>query len=179
MTLLCNRLAFKTPIVFSVCALVHLLSTRAPIYSQGSAAKVLTIADGTPVHLYLMDDITSKTNKVGDIVHFKVREGVEVGGIVVIPADSAVVGRVVAIGRSRIMGHSGALGLSIEYALASSGAKILLRGEAKVKGGSRGATTLESAAWFGPVAFIHKGTMLNAYVDGNQSVSLVPEQMPR
>jgi hypothetical protein len=141
--------------------------------AQGPASKAITIADGTPVHLYLMDDISSKMSKVGDTVHFKVREGVEVGGVVVISAGSAVVGRVVAIGRSRLMGRSGGVALSIESASAVNGARIPLRGEARAKGGGRGATTWESAAWFGPAAYIHKGTMLNAYVDGNQSVRVL------
>jgi hypothetical protein len=140
---------------------------------------VITIADGTPVHLYLMDDITSKMNKVGDTVHFKVREGVEAGGVVIISAGSPVIGRVVAIGRSHLMGHSGGIALSIESAAAVNGARIPLRGEARAKGGSRGATTWESAAWFGPVAYIHKGTMLNAYVEGNQSVSFAAEEVPK
>jgi hypothetical protein len=179
MTLLCNRVSIATSNIVPACALLLLLRVNVHLTAQGPGSKVITIADGTPVHLYLMDDITSKTNKVGDTVHFKVREGVEVSGVLVISAGSAVVGRVVAIGRSRLMGHSGGIALSIESAAAVNGAKIHLRGEASAKGGSRGATTWESAAWFGPDAYIHKGTMLNAYVDGNQTVSLMDGGMPK
>jgi len=76
------------------------------------------------------------------------------------------------VGHRKLGGHSGRLSLSIDSAIAVSGAKIPLRGEATAKGGSRGATTWESAAWFGPDAEIRKGTMLNAYVDGDQAVNL-------
>ena len=173
MTLLWNRVAFRTLVAVLVCLLLYPLSSSAPIGAQESTVKTITIADGTPVYLYLMDDITSKTNRAGDVVHFKVRQSVEIGGVVIISAGSPVVGRVIAIGRNHLMGHSGGIALSVESAIAVNGAKIPLRGEANVKGGSRGATSLGSAAWFGPVAYIHKGTMLNAYVDGNQSVGPV------
>lgn len=179
MTSLWNRGPLKITIILVVCGLLHLLSNAAHGQPQESAEQVITIPDGTAVHLYLMDDITSKKNKVGDMIRFKVRENVHVGGTVIIPAGSSAVGRVIATGRSGFMGHSGTLGLSVEYALAVNEAKIPVRGEAVVKGGSRGATTLESAAWLGPAAFIHKGTMLNAYVNGNQTVSLVAQEIAK
>ncbi|MFZ3340292.1 MAG: hypothetical protein WA213_05385 [Terriglobales bacterium] len=67
----------------------------------------------------------------------------------------------------------------IDYAVAVNGAKIPLRGEATVKGGSNGAVTAAATAWHGPAALlirgweadIHKGTMLNAYVQGAQTVT--------
>jgi len=92
------------------------------------------IPDGTPVHLYLMDDLNSKTSKKGDEVRFKVREAVRVGGIEIIQAGSPVIGHVVGVGRSSFAGHSGKLGLSIDYASTTNGAKIPLRGDATLKG---------------------------------------------
>lgn len=166
-------LAALSPLVW-----LGILGAGARLHAQEPAARAVTIADGTPVHLCLMDDINSKKNKVGDVIRFKVRESVEVEGVVIIPVGAGAVGKVVKIGRPRLMGHSGALGLSFDYAVAMNGARIPLRGEANVKGGGRGATTGVSAAWFGPAASIHKGAVMNAYVKGNQSFRLPAHEKP-
>jgi len=68
----------------------------------------------------------------------------------------------------------------VDYALAVNGSKIPLRGSPALKGGSNGAVTAAAVASYGPAALlmrgwdadIHKGTMLNAYVDGDQVVSV-------
>jgi hypothetical protein len=172
MILLHSKVQSNIAVTLPLCALFHLASSGTLFCAQALSSKVLTLTDGMPIYLYLMDDIDSKTDKVGDVIHFKVRKGIEIGGIVVIAMDSPVVGRIVAIGRNHLMGHSGGIALSIDSAVALNGAKISLRGGANVKGGGRGATTLESAAWLGPVAYLHKGTMLNAYINGSQPVSL-------
>jgi hypothetical protein len=174
----CSSGAIRVVFVVVVCGLFCLSSNVA--YPQELPARAITIPDGTPVHLYLMDDLNSKTTKKGDAVKFKVREGIRIGGVEIIPADSPVIGHIVAVGHSSFAGHSGKLGLSMDYATAPNGAKIPLRGEALVKGGSNGAVTAAATAWFGPSALlmrgwnadIHKGTMLNAYVNGDQSVTL-------
>jgi hypothetical protein len=170
-----------------VCGLFHLSSGVAHARPQGLATRAITIPDGTLVHLYLMDDLSSKKNKEGDAVRFTVREDVHVGGAVIISAGSAVVGQVVAVGRKGFAGHSGKLGLSVDYAVAVNGFKVLLRGEGTLKGGSNGAVTAAATATYGPAALlmrgwdvdIHKGTMLNAYVNGSQTVSVVTEEIPK
>jgi hypothetical protein len=147
---------------------------------QEPVRRAITIPDGTPVHLYLMDDLTSKKAKKGDAVSFKVREGIRVGGAEIIPAGSPVIGRIVGVGHSSFAGHSGKLGLAIEYVVAANGTKIPLRGEATLKGGSNGAVTAAATVYWGPPALlmrgwdaeIHQGTLLNAYVNGDQFVTL-------
>jgi hypothetical protein len=170
-----NSGAFRIALVAVMCGLFR----PAHACPQEPAERAM-IPDGTPVHLYLMDDLNSKKTKDGDVVRFKVREGIRVGSIEIILADSPVIGHVVAVGRSSFAGHSGKLGLSVDYAVAINGARIPLRGEATLKGGSNGAVTAAATAWYGPAALLirgweadlHKGTMLNAYVNGDQPITL-------
>jgi PDZ domain len=147
---------------------------------QESGARKITIPDGTPIHLYLMDDLNSKKAKNGDAIRFKARLGVQVDDVEVITADTPIAGHVGAVGHSSFAGHSGKLDLLIDYAVAIDGSRIPLRGEATLKGGSNGAVTAAATAYYGPAALlirgweadIHRGTMLNAYVNGDQIVNL-------
>jgi hypothetical protein len=175
----CNS-ALRIALIVTVCSLVCPSGRVACAGPQEPVARAITIPDGTPIHLYLMDDLNSKKTKDGDVIRFKVREGIRVGDVEVIPADSPVIGHVGAVGRSSFAGHSGKLGLLIDYAVAVNGAKIPLRGEATLKGGSNGGVTAAATVVWGPAALlirgweadIHKGTMLNAYVNGDQTVTL-------
>jgi hypothetical protein len=175
-----NNGALRIVLVMAICGLFHPSSDVAYARPQEPTATAMSVPDGTPVHLYLMDDLNSKKNKDGDAVRFKVREGVQVYGVEIIPAGSPVLGHVVKVGHSSFAGHSGKLGLSIDYAMSPNGTKIPLRGEATLKGGSNGAVTAAATVYWGPPALlmrgwdaeIHKGTMLNAYVNGNQTVTL-------
>jgi hypothetical protein len=180
MILQCNSATLRiAPIVVGLSLLLP-LGRGAYASPQKSTARAITIPDGTPVHLYLMDDLNSRKAKAGDAIRLKVREGILVGGVDVIATNSPVIGHVVVVGRSGFVGHSGKLGLSVDYAVATDGAKIPLRGEATLKGGSNGAVTAAATAWYGPAALlirgweadIHKGTMLNAYVNGDQTITL-------
>lgn len=175
----CNSGALRISLIMA-WSFVGPLSRVAYSGPQEPGARAITIPDGTPIHLYLMDDLNSKKAKNGDAIRFKARVGVQVGDVQVITADAPIIGHVGAVGRSSFAGHSGKLGLLIDYAVAIDGSKIPLRGEATLKGGSNGAVTAAATAYYGPAALlirgweadIHKGTMLNAYVNGDQVVSL-------
>jgi len=183
MILPCNSGALTNALIMAVCSLVG-SSTRVayarPQEPPEVVARAISIADGTPIHLYLMDDLSSKKAKNGDSITFKVREAVQVGGAEVISVGAPVIGHVGAVGRSSFAGHSGKLGLLIDYVVAINGAKIPLRGAAMIKGGSNGAVTAAATVYWGPPALlirgwdadIRKGTMLNAYVNGDQIVAL-------
>jgi hypothetical protein len=167
--------------VAAMCSVIWQPTGVVDAQSQESVANTIMIPDGTAVHLYLMDDLNSKTTKSGDAVRFKVRGGVQIGNVEIIAADSSVIGHIGEVGHSGFAGHSGKVGLLIDYAIAVNGTKIPLRGEAMVKGGSNGAVTAAATAVHGPAALlirgweadIHKGTMLNAYVSGDHTVTLV------
>jgi len=173
--------------IVATCGLLAPKGSVALASPQDTAAKMITLHDGTPVHLYLMDDLTSKKSKDGDIVRFKVREDARVDDVVIIAAGSAVTGHVVAVRRRGFAGRSGKLDLAVDYALAVNGSKIPLRGNPALTGASNGEAAAAGAAAIvlimpvatpaallirGSDADIHKGTMLNAYVNGDQVVSV-------
>src|SRR5450755_4793938 len=127
MILPCNSGAFTNALIVAICSLVG-SSTRVayarPQESPEPVARAISIIDGTPIHLYLMDDLSSKKAKNGDSIRFKVREAVQVGGAEVISVGAPVIGHVGAVGRSSFAGHSGKLGLLIDYVVAINGAKV-------------------------------------------------------
>ena len=128
------------------------------------------LADGTPVHLVLMDDLQGKKLQVKQTVHFKVREDIVVGSRLIVRTGAEAIGHIESISKSGLLGKSGRLILQFDYVEAVSGARIPLRGGAGVTGGKGGALTWESALWYGPDANLPVGTTINAYVSQDQQV---------
>ncbi|HEV2178221.1 MAG TPA: PEGA domain-containing protein [Terriglobia bacterium] len=147
---------------------------------QQTPARTLKLTDGTPVRISLEDNLSSKTNKAGDPVHFKVWETVKVGEVIVIPAGAPAVGHVFDVGRRGFVGRSGKLGFSADSVKIPGGATIKLRGSPDLKGGSNGAVTAAATAVYGPGALfmrgwdldLRTGTRLNAYVDGDTEITV-------
>jgi hypothetical protein len=143
------------------------------LWSQAKAdeeANTVLLADGTPVHLVLMDDLQGKSLQVKQAVHFKVREDLAVGSTILVKTGTEAIGHIESISKSGLLGKSGRLVLQFDYVETASGAKIQLRGGAGVSGGKGGALTWESAMWYGPNANLPVGTMINAYVNQDQRI---------
>jgi hypothetical protein len=156
-------------------AAIGLAVALAPVivWSQaagGSKPESVVLADGTPVHLVLMDDLQGKKLQAKEPVHFKVRQDVVVDSKIIVKTGTEAIGHVESVSKSGLFGKSGKLALEIDSANSTSGTKILLRGAAGVNGGKGGALTWESAMWYGPQASLPVGTMLNAYVDHDQKI---------
>jgi hypothetical protein len=148
--------------------------------AQNVPPKTVQLPDGTPIHLYLKDDLDSKSSREGDPIRFQVREDVVVGNVVVIPAGSLAYGHVLAVGHRNMAGHSGHLSFSIDYVAAPDGTKVPVVSTPNISGGSNGKVTAAAAATYGPAALlmrgwnadIRKGTMLNAYVNGTHEIGM-------
>lgn len=146
--------------------------------AQDAIPKTIQLPDGTPIHLYLKDDLDSKRNQKGDPIRFQVREDVVVGNVVVIPAGSPGQGHVTAVGHRSVAGHSGRLAFSVDYVTAADGTKVAVTSTPSVSGGSNGKVTAAATASYGPGALLMRGwnadvrmgTMLNAYVNGNYEI---------
>jgi hypothetical protein len=130
------------------------------------------LADGTPIHLVLMDDLQGKELRPKQTVHFKVREDLVVGPMLVVKTGAEAIGHIESVSKSGLLGKSGRLVLQFEYVATVSGVKLLLRGGAGVSGGKGGALTWESALWYGPNANLPVGTTLNAYVNQDQRITI-------
>jgi hypothetical protein len=144
-------------------------------YSQanddGKADSVL-LADGTPIHLVLMDDLQGKDVRIKQTVHFKVREDLVVGSKLIVKTGTEAIGHIESISKNGLFGKSGRLVLQFDYVATVSGAKLLLRGGAGVGGGRGGALTTISALWYGPDARMPVGTMINAFVNQGQQIPI-------
>jgi hypothetical protein len=136
---------------------------------EGKPDMVL-LADGTPIHLVLMDDLQGKKLKIKQTVHFKVRQDVVVDSKLIVRTGTEAVGHIESVSKSGLLGKSGRLVLQFDYVDTASGAKVLLRGGAGVSGGKGGALTWESALWYGPDASMPVRTIINAYVNQDQRI---------
>ena len=139
---------------------------------EDEKADTVFLADGTPIHLVLMDDLQGKELRLKQTVHFKVRQDLVVGSKLIVKTGTEAIGHIESISKSGLLGKSGRLVLQFDYVATVSGAKLLLRGGAGVSGGKGGALTWESALWYGPNANLPVGTILNAYVNQDQRITV-------
>jgi hypothetical protein len=148
--------------------------------AQDAPSKVVVLPDGTPIHLYLKDDLDSKSSREGDAIRFQVRQDVVVDNVVVIPAGSLAEGHMTAVGRRGMAGHSGRLSFSVDYVVTPDGTKVPVVSSPSLSGGSNGKVVAAATATYGPAALLmrgwnadlRKGTMLNAYVNGNHEIAI-------
>ena len=139
---------------------------------EDEKADTVLLADGKPIHLVLMDDLQGKELRLKQTVHFKVREDLVVGSKLIVKTGTEAIGHIDSISKSGLLGKSGRLVLQFDYVATVSGAKLLLRGGAGVSGGKGGALTWESALWYGPNANLPVGTVINAYVNQDQRITV-------
>jgi hypothetical protein len=175
----------STPTFGLLSLLLIAFAASAPLECQGGGGvspSKLTIPDGTVIHLVLMDDLQGKKMKAGEQVHFLVREDLIVEHQILIRNGSIALGHIALVTKNGFVGKSGKIGIQIDYAIAVDGSKIRLRGGPEVVGGRQGAVTAAATAEYGPGALfirgwdarIPVGTKLNAFVDGDQPVSIAP-----
>jgi hypothetical protein len=161
---------------FGLLALGLLIAlTPVCVWSQSAEngkADTVRLADGTPIHLVLMDDLQGKKIQARQMVHFKVREDLVVDSKLIVKTGTEAIGHIDSISKSGLLGKSGRLVLQLDYVETVSGTKIPLRGETGVSGGKGGALTWVSALWYGPDASMPVGTMMNAYVNQDQKIPI-------
>lgn len=168
-----TRRSFSTT-RFGLGALTILIAVT-PMYLRPQAsndvkADTILIADGTPIHLILMDDLEGKKLRGKQTVHFEVREDLVVNSKLIVKTGAEAIGHIGSVSKSGLLGKSGRLVLLFDYVNTVSGAKIPLRGGARVSGGKGGALTGVSALWYGPNASLPVGTIINAYVNQDQRI---------
>lgn len=168
------RIHFKTTLGFvALATLIGLAQANARSQAtEGEPPNTVLLADGTPIHLVLMDDLQGKKLQVKQTVHFKVREDLVVGSKLIVKTGTEAIGHIESISKNGLLGRSGRLVLQFDYVASVSGVKISLRGGAGVSGGKGGALTWESALWYGPDANLPVGTTINAFVGQDQQIQV-------
>ena len=126
---------------------------------QHSEMKDVVLPEKTVFKISLNDNISSKTNLVGDPVEFTVQEDVKVGDILVLPRGSRGSGVVTKVSRPKSFGRSGKLDISFDqvFSLDDEPIPTVLGPEAKDKlkmeAAAVGASTIGALA-LGPVGLV-------------------------
>lgn len=144
-------------------------------FAQTASGKALKIPDGTIVRVVLTQPLSSGTNHQNDAVHAEVAEDLKVGDVVVIAKGAPAIGHVSEVEPKGKWGHSGKLAFSVDYAKAIDGSNVRLRASS-AQGGqdSKAALMLGLSGAFkhGKDIEMAKGTAMDAYVDGDRSVTV-------
>lgn len=147
------------------------------LFAQPPQSKVVKIPDGTIVSVKITEDLNSGKNHQNDPVHGKIADDIKVGGVVVIAKGASVIGHVTQAEPKGRWGHAGKLAYTLDYAKAVDGSNIRLRGSSSQGGqDSKGAMMLGLSGAFmhGKNIDVPKGTSLDAYVDGDHTVTISP-----
>jgi hypothetical protein len=132
------------------------------------AAKTLTLADGTPVNIILMEDVPL-TVETDAAIRFQTAEAVQVDQKIVIPKAATVKGTIVDATKKRLLRDS-KVTFRLEYVEAADGTKISLRTSAKA---GAAAARLEHPHYSAPKGMVAAaGTPYSVYVDGEQKVAV-------
>jgi hypothetical protein len=141
---------------------------------RGNSAPV-PVADGTPVHVALTDEVTSNTAHRGDRFQFRSLDDVAVDGWVVIPSGSLGEGEVTEAEPAGSNGHPGKIKLQFDWIYGADNLKIRLsdvpdanRGDGQK--GTATAATIASSVLLGPI-----GLFAHNFVRGNDAI-VTPDQ---
>lgn len=121
--------------------------------------KTVELPTNTVFKISLNDDVSSKTNQVGDPVTFTVQEDVSVGNVLVLPKGAQGSGVVTKVSRPKSFGRSGALDISFDQVFSVDDEVIptVLGPEAKEKlkmeAAAVGASTIGALA-LGPIGLV-------------------------
>jgi len=141
--------------------------------TQGQATGGVVLEAETPIHLRVVQAVTSKKAKTGDRVGFQVLDDATVGGLVVIPRHAIAWGTICQAQPSRMLGRGGKLAIELSSVATLTGEQVPLRGSQADKGRAGGIDLWAAATVvFLPVlpfekgeqAVIPKGTMVTAFV---------------
>ncbi len=117
-----------------------------PLIVTEPAAPCCTLRALTPVFLTIDEPLASAQAAIGQYFKLSLRQPLEMGGGVTIPAGTTGAGQVVHAGKSRAMGKAGELVLAARY-LDYQGTRIPLRSLRYGKG--QGKDNVETTMWVG------------------------------
>ena len=131
-----------------------------PIAAAAAPAAVapprLVLARDTPVHLMVLNEVTTKTHAAGHRFKLRVNEPVRIGEAVIIPIGATAWGEVLAAESSGNFGKSGKLAARLLY-VEANGRNIAIAGEASAKGSSGTAETVMGVIGLGIFGLFAKG----------------------
>ena len=156
--------------------------TPAATQSVQAPPSGFVLLDGTPVKLRLKRNLSSGTDRKGDLVDFEVVEEVLVDNVIVVSKGGTAMATITEAEPKRRMGRGGKLNVNIDSVRLKDNEKVVLRAVKDNSGGGHvGAMTgamVATAIVFFPAAplflfmkgkdvNIPEGTEVTAYVEGN------------
>jgi hypothetical protein len=100
-------------------------------------AAQLTIPDGTPIELRLVESVSSNDAHKGDRLNFIVVKDVNLGGYTMVPAGTIARGTITEVKGKRFLGIGAKISLRLDSLELADGEILKLRASKVVKGGSR------------------------------------------
>ena len=151
----------------------------------------VTIPDGTPVEIEVVENVSSEAVEEGSIIGFAVVQPVQVNGVTVIERGAPARGRVTKVKKARHWGRAGKLIWTVQDAHTVDGQKIPLRLSKEVEGGGSSgkvaAAVVVTAVVFFPAAplwglkkgkkaVIPAGTRVTAFTHGESTVEVASRE---
>ncbi len=130
------------------------------------SSKNAYIPANTTLNLLLIQDISSRTAKVGDNVFFITKAGISINDVVVIPAGSSVLGKITSVRTAGMWGKDGALSFSIDSATTINNISVPLTGKAEYTSSTNeaGINKVTKVLSTGNNITCHAGTVYDALV---------------
>ena len=125
-----------------------------------------TLRNNTPIHLKVLQTLSSTSTHLGDKVQLEVVDDVVVDGLLVIAKGAAAAGSVTEVSPKKRMGHGGVVGVSVSSVRLSNNTDGPARGYHEAKGAdSTTATVLPMVS--GKDVALDQGTVFTASIDGD------------
>ena len=137
--------------------------------SPAADPTVITLRNGTPIHVKLEKTISSATAHAGDVVELRVSENVIVDGLVVIPNGAAATGVVTEAETKKRLGHGGKLAFNINVVHLKNNEKVAVRSFQESSGANSAAGAILPLASGKDVVYA-QGADYTAYVDGDMKL---------
>jgi hypothetical protein len=114
------------------------------------------IKEGTIISVELLDVLSSKMSKTGDIFRMKTKQDLVIDGKIIIPAGSMAYGTVTYAEKRRMMGQPGELYYRMDY-LKVGDSQIKIRSSRSAEGKDATGSTIALVALFGVFGTLKKG----------------------
>lgn len=140
---------------------------------------LLILPEDTPVHLMVLNEVTTKEHSAGHRFKLRVQEPVVIEGATVIPVGAMAWGEVLSAERSGNIGKSGKVSARLLY-VETGGVRIPVSGETSSKGKSGTAETVMGVLGLGVLGLFAKGN--NAKIKaGEKMIAFTTEatELPR
>lgn len=138
----------------SLVAVIALLSA---VVTVNGAQDPIVLAEGTPVNVVTVKEVTTKDAKPNDPVEFTVAEDLVVNGQVIVRKRTAAIGSVINAEKGGYMGKSGKLAVQVESTTTRDGKPLKLRA-AKGREGDDKTTSTMVLSMISPAFLFRKGS---------------------